>query len=198
MTKWRTVRVRHELVAAVESALKTSQYKSLSEFVSDAVQLHLDGLRQNRKGNLKRPIECPVIHDRLLFTQNHMWVMVTPEGNVRVGLSDFAQTRMDGIVSIQTDRIGSEVKKEKPFGTIETWLFRFDLYSPVDGKIMKLNETLRKEPFLINQDPYEKGWIAEISPSNLVTFEEELRDLMRPDQYGTWASKLQQSRVLGT
>lgn len=116
---------------------------------------------------------------------------------MRLGLSDFAQSRMDGIASIQTDKIGSEVKTKEALGVVETWLFKFELFSPVSGKIARTNEAVRQEPSLVNKDPYEAGWIAEIRPSNLVALEEELRDLMRPDQYKTWVSKLRYSRLRG-
>jgi len=197
MPKWKTVRVSHELMAAVESALETSNHKSLSQFVAGAVQLHLEELRHKREKGPDRSTDCPIIPDRLLYSPNHMWAMVTPEGNVRLGLSDFAQTRMDGIVRIQTDHVGSEVEKEKPFGNVETWMFEFDLYSPVIGKITKINEAVKNEPFMISRDPYKAGWIAEIKPDNLIMLEEELRDLMRPDQYKTWVSKLRYSRLRG-
>ena len=198
MPKWRTVRVNDELLAAVESVLKTSDCKSLSEFVCNAVRLHLDELRHSREKKPNRATECPIIPDRLLYSRDHIWAMVTSEGNVRLGLSDFAQSRMDGIVRVQIGRIGCEIEKGKPFGNIETWMFKFDLHSPVIGKIIKANEAIINEPFIINKDPYETGWIAEVKPNNLITLEEELRDLMRPDQYKTWISRLRHSRLLGT
>lgn len=198
MPKWRTVRVSDELLAAVESVLKTSDYKSLSQFVSGAVQLRLDERRRTRENKPDRATGCPIIPDRLLYSRNHMWAMVTPEGSVRLGVSDFAQSRMDGIVNIQIDRVGCEIEKGKPFGDVETWMFKFELHSPVIGKITKVNEAIVDEPFMINKDPYETGWIAEVKPNNLITLEEELRDLMKPDQYKTWISKLRHSRLLGT
>ena len=197
MPKWRTVRVSDELLTAAEGALKTGNYRNLSEFVTDAVQQRLDELRQSREKKLHKSVGRPVIRDRLLYAPNHMWVMVTPEGNIRLGLSDFAQSRMEGVASIQTDKMGSEVRTKEPFGVVETWLFKFSLFSPVAGKIIKINETLGKEPSLINKDPYEAGWIAEIRPTNLIALEEELKDLMKPDQYETWVAKLRHSQIVG-
>jgi len=102
-----------------------------------------------------------------------------------------------GIAGIQTHPVGCEVKKEEPFGVVETWMFMFDLYSPVSGKIIKINEALQDELFIINRNPYGIIWIAEIKPNNLVTLEEELRDLMRLHQYKVWMSKLGRPRILG-
>ena len=191
MTKWKTVRVRQELMAAVKRTLETGQYRSLSEFVSEAIRLRLDELKQNHEEIAEKKVECPVIHERLLCSPNHIWVMVTPEGNIRVGLSDYAQTRLKGMVSIQTRQVGCEVNKEKPFGFIETWMFMFDLYAPISGKIVKLNENLKNEPNLVNDDPYNEGWIIEIKPKNSLTLEQELKDLLSSRQYNKWASKLE-------
>src|SRR4030066_2552724 len=108
MPKWRTVRVSDELLAAVEGALKTGNYRNLSEFVTDAVPERLDELRQSREKKLHKSVGSPVIRDRLLYAPNHMWVMVTPEGNIRLGLSDFAQSRLGGVSSNQNRKSGRE------------------------------------------------------------------------------------------
>lgn len=189
MTKWRSVRVRQELATAIERALETGCYQSFSEFVSEAIQLRLDELKQSRKKIAEKHVDYPVIYERLLCSPNHMWAMVTSGGNVKVGLSDYAQNRLKGIVNIQTDPVGYEVNRKKPFGFVETWMFKFDLYAPVSGKIVKINKILKEKPHIINEDPYEAGWIAEIKPSDIVTLEEELRDLMGPKQYKMWALK---------
>jgi len=197
MPKWKTIRVRQELVAAAKSTLEKGRYWSLSEFVSEAIRLRLDELKQRHEKIAEKQAEYLVIHERLLYTPKHMWAMITPEGNVRVGLSDYAQEHLKGIADIQTHPVGYEVKKDEPLGVVETWMFMFDLYSPVSGKIIKINKVLQGEPSIINKDPYEIAWIAEIKPNNIVTLEEELRDLMRLHQYKTWVSKLGRPRVLG-
>ena len=197
MPEWRTVRVRPELVAATKSTLEKGRYRSLSEFVSEAIRLRLEELKKSHEEMAERQAEYPVIQERLLYTPNHMWTMVTPKGNTRIGLSEYAQGRLKGIVAIQTDHVGCEVKREEPFGVVETWMFMFDLYSPVSGKIIKLNKILQEEPPIINKDPYEIAWIAEIKSNNLITLQEELRDLMKPNQYKMWVSKLDQPRILG-
>lgn len=191
MTKWKTVRVRQELMAAVERTLDTGAYKSLAEFVSEAIQMRLDELQQHQEATVEKPIHYPVIRERLLSSPHHIWAMVTPDGNIRVGLTDYAQGHLKGVLNIHTDPVGYEVHREEPFGSVETWMFKFDLYAPVSGKIASVNTAVREKPSMINEDPYEAGWIAEIKPSNVVTLEEELRDLMSPKQYKMWALKLQ-------
>ena len=195
--KWRTIRVRQELATAAKRTLETSRRQSLSEFVSEAIRLRLDELKQSHERVDEKQAEYPMVHERLLYTSNHMWAMVTPEGNVRVGLSDYAQSRLKGVAGIQTDPVGCEVKKEEPFGVVETWMFMFDLFSPVSGKIIKINKVLQDEAYLINKDPHEIAWIAEIKPNNLITLEEELRNLMRLNQYKVWVSQLGRPPILG-
>ena len=195
MPRWRSVRVKQELVTAAKRTLEENRYRSLSEFVSEAIRLRLDELKRSHE-KIAKQVEYPVIQERLLYTSNHTWAMVTPEGSIRVGLSEYAQRHLKGIVGIQVDPIGCEVKKEEPFGVVETWMFMFDLHSPVSGKIIKLNNVLQDEPFIINKDPYEIAWIAEIKPDHLITLEEELRDLMKLHQYKMWVSKLGRSRIL--
>jgi len=189
MPEWRTIRVRQELVVAVKRTLEKGRYRSLSEFVSEAVRLRLDELRRIHEKTAEKRVEYPVIQERLLYTHHHMWAMVALEGNVRVGLSEYAQRHLKGIAGIQTYPVGYEVKKGEPFGVVETWMFMFDLYSPVSGKIAKINKVLLEEPFIINKDPYEIAWIAEIKPNNLITLEEELRDLMNMARYKMWVLK---------
>ena len=195
MPEWRTVRIRQELAVAAKRTLETNQYASLSEFVSEAIRLRLNELKQPERPAEKQ-IEYPLIHERLLYTPNHTWIMVTPEGNIRVGLSDYAQRHLKGIASIQTDPNGSEVKKNESFGVVETWMFMFDLYSPISGRIIRINKALQDEPYIINEDPYEAGWIVEIKPNNLITLEEELRHLMKQQEYKTWVNALGRPRIL--
>ncbi len=194
--EWRTIRVKQELVAAVKSTLETGRYRSLSQFVSEAIRLRLDELKQTHEGITAKQVEYPVIQERLLYTSNHTWAMVTPEGNIRVGLSDYAQEHLKGIAGIQTHPVGHEVKKGEPFGVVETWMFMFDIYSPISGKITKINKVLKDEPSIISKDSYEAGWIAEIKPNNVITLQEELSDLMRLHQYKTWVSKLGRPRII--
>lgn len=182
--KWRTISLRQELITAAERTLKTSHYNSLTEFVSEAIRIRLEELKQSHEKIYERPVDYPIIHERLLYSPNHIWVMVTPEGNIRVGLSNYTQRHLEAVVDIKTDPVRSKVTKGKPFGVIETWMFSFDLFSPISGKIVQINKVLQDDPLrIINKDSYETRWIAEIKPSNLIVLEEELRELMSPRRY---------------
>ncbi|MDH7478117.1 MAG: glycine cleavage system protein H, partial [Candidatus Bathyarchaeota archaeon] len=107
------------------------------------------------------------------------------------GVSDYAQRHLKGIAQVITENVGKEIGKMEPFGVAETWMFMFDLYAPVSGKIVKVNEELKEKPYIINEDPYEKGWIIEIKPKNSLVLEEELKTLLSSREYNKWVSKLE-------
>jgi glycine cleavage system H protein len=81
----------------------------------------------------------------------------------------------------------------EPFGVAETWMFMFDLYAPVSGKIAEVNEKLKDDPRIINEDPYAKGWIVEIEPKNSLVLEQELKNLLSAREYNEMISKIEGS-----
>ncbi len=191
MSEWKTVSIRQELIKEIEKVLRTGRYRSISEFVSEAIRLRLEELMRAEGIPAAKREELLAIPEQLLYTPKHTWARITPEGNIRVGVSDYAQRHLKGIASIMTEPVGKEVAKMEPFGVIETWMFMFDLYSPISGKIVKFNEKLKDKPYLINEDPYGEGWIVEIKPKNSLTLEEELKGLLSSREYNKWVSKLE-------
>jgi glycine cleavage system H protein len=191
MSEWKTVSIRQELIKEIEKALKTGRYRSISEFVSEAIRLRLEELMRAEGIPAEKRKELLAVPEQLLYTPKHTWAQITPEGNIRVGVSDYAQKHLKGIASVITDPVGKEISKMEPFGVAETWMFMFDLYAPVSGKIVKVNENLRDKPHLINEDPYGEGWIIEIKPKNSMTLEEELKGLLGSREYNKWVSKLE-------
>jgi glycine cleavage system H protein len=188
---WKTVSIRQELIKEIEKALKTGRYRSISEFVSEAIRLRLEELMRAEGISLEKRKEALSTPEQLLYTPKHTWAQITPEGNIRVGVSDYAQRHLKGIAHIQTEPVGKEVGKMEPLGVAETWMFMFDLYAPISGKIVKINENLKNEPFIVNEDPYGEGWIAEIKPNNSLTLEQELKILLGAREYNKWVSKLE-------
>jgi len=192
MPKWKTVSIREELIEEVEKAVKTGRYRSISEFVSEAIRLRLEEIMRTKGVPAEKRREVlATVKEQLLYTPKHTWAQITPEGNIRVGLSDYAARHLKGIAHVMTEPVGKEVNKMEPVGVVETWMFMFDIYAPVSGKIVKINEDLKNEPYLINEDPYGKGWILEIKPKNSVVLEEELNDLLSAREYNKWVSKLE-------
>ena len=191
MSEWKTVSIRQELIKEIERLLRTGRYRSVSEFVSEAIRLRLEELMRAEGIPAAKREELLAIPEQLLYTPKHTWAQITPEGNIRVGVSDYAQRHLKGIASIMTESVGKEIAKMDPFGVAETWMFMFDLYAPVSGKIVKVNEQLKDKPYLVNEDPYGEGWIIEIKPKNSLTLEEELKSLLSSREYNKWVSKLE-------
>ena len=188
---WKTVSIRQELIKEIEEAIRTGRYRSISEFVSEAIRLRLEELMRAQGISVEKRKELLATPEQLLYTPKHTWAQITPEGNIRVGVSDYAQRHLKGIAQIHTDSAGKEIGKMEPFGVAETWMFMFDLYAPVSGKIVKVNENLKNDPYLINQDPYNEGWIAEIKPKNSLVLEQELKSLLGAREYNKWVAKLE-------
>jgi len=191
MSEWKTVSIRQQLIKEIEEVIKTGRYRSISEFVSEAIRLRLEELMRAEGILAEKRKELLVTPELLLYTPKHTWARVTPEGNIRVGLSDYAQRHLKGIARIMTEAVDKEISKMEPFGVAETWMFMFDLYAPVSGKIVKINRKLKNEPNLINKDPYGEGWIIEIKPKNSLTLEQELKSLLSAREYNKMVSRLE-------
>ncbi len=165
--KWKAVKVKQELVEEVKKEVEKSQQKSLSEFVSEAIQLRLQTLAKERVSEYlerDRYSRIPQLQAQLFYTPKHIWVQATPQRNVKIGITDHFQGQLKEVVNIRTDKAGEKVSKDEPFGVIETWWFTYDLYSPVNGRIVSVNEKVIEDPFLLNSDPYQ--WIVEVQPEH--------------------------------
>jgi len=191
MSEWKTVSIRQELIKEIEEAIRTGRYRSISEFVSEAIRLRLEDLMRAEGITAEKRKELLQTPELLLYTPKHTWAQITPEGNIRVGVSDYGQRHLKGIAHIMTEAVGKEINKMEPFGVAETWMFMFDLYAPVSGKINKVNEKLKNEPNIINEDPYNDGWIVEIKPNNSLVLEQELKNLLGAREYNKLVSKLE-------
>lgn len=118
------------------------------------------------------------IPENLKFTKDHEWVKV--DGDVAiVGITDFAQNELGDIVFVEIETEDEDLEKEDVFGTIEAVKTVSDLYMPVSGKIIEVNEELESKPELVNKDPYNEGWMIKIKMSK----PEQLNDLLTAAQY---------------
>ena len=114
----------------------------------------------------------------LKYTKTHEWIKV--EGNkVRVGITDFAQHEITDVVHVELPENGKIVKKAAPAVVVESVKSAFDIYSPVSGKIVEINENVMSSPELINQSPYENGWLFVVEFTN----NDELADLLNAEDY---------------
>lgn len=101
------------------------------------------------------------VPSHLRYSKDHEWIAVSGS-TVRVGITDYAQDALGDIVFIQLPTIGSNVTLHDGLGEIESTKSVNDVYAPVSGKIVRVNEALAATPELLNTDPYESGWICEI------------------------------------
>lgn len=120
------------------------------------------------------------VREGLYYTPDHTWAEVLPDGTVRVGITDYAQKMLKTVRRIRLESVGAEVEQFEPFGIIESTKATSDLISPVSGVIKKVNENALKQPSIVNVDPYGKGWLIIIEPSNL---DEELAGLLDAEAY---------------
>ncbi|WP_053959237.1 glycine cleavage system protein GcvH [Sulfobacillus thermosulfidooxidans] len=109
------------------------------------------------------------IPENLKYTRDHEWI--DDEG--RVGITDYAQESLGDVVFVELPQVGQVVKTGEAFGVVESVKSVSDLYSPVDGTVTAVNEALNETPELINQDPYNQGWIIQVDVQG---YGEELLD----------------------
>ncbi|MEC7406081.1 MAG: glycine cleavage system protein GcvH [Bacteroidota bacterium] len=99
--------------------------------------------------------------DNLLYSKDHEWIKV--EGDIAtVGITDFAQSELGDIVFVDVDTVEESLDKEAVFGTIEAVKTVSDMFMPVAGEVVEVNEALEDSPELVNSDPYGEGWIVKI------------------------------------
>ena len=114
----------------------------------------------------------------LKYTQDHEWIRV--DGNVAVvGITDFAQGELGDVVFIEIETEDEELDKGETFGTVEAVKTVSDLFMPVGGKVVEVNEALADEPEVVNKDPYGGGWMIKVEIKDV----SELDDLMSAEEY---------------
>lgn len=101
----------------------------------------------------------------LRYTKEHEWIRVKGS-EAEVGITDYAQGELGDVIFVELPQPGSKVTQMKPFGTIDAVKTVSDLFAPVSGEITAVNETLQQNPALVNQSPYEKGWMVKIRMEN--------------------------------
>ena len=118
-----------------------------------------------------------VLRDRL-YTETDEWVKIE-DNTVVVGVTDYAQKKLRDVVGVELPEVGQEVKQGEAVGTIESVKATADLYAPVSGKVIEVNERLLDKPELVNKDPYGEGWMFKIE----ITDRSELDKLLSPEKY---------------
>ena len=112
------------------------------------------------------------------YLESHEWVAVT-DGTARVGITDFAQDELGDVVYVEVPEAGDDVTAGEAFGVVESIKAVSDLYAPVSGEVVAANDDLVDRPELVNDDPFDDGWMLEVELSD----EGELDGLLSPEEY---------------
>lgn len=106
------------------------------------------------------------IPDNLRYTKDHEWIKMEGDDIALVGITDFAQRELGDIVFVDINTVGSELKANDIFGTVEAVKTVSDLYLPIDGTVLEVNSSLEGNPEYVNQDPYGNGWMIKLKMNN--------------------------------
>ncbi|MDX8365965.1 glycine cleavage system protein GcvH [Cytobacillus sp. IB215665] len=114
----------------------------------------------------------------LRYSEEHEWVRI--EGDqVRIGITHFAQSELGDIVFVELPEPGDELEINEPFGSVESVKTVSELYAPISGKVLEVNEDLNDTPEFVNESPYEKAWMVVVKPADM----SEVESLMSAEQY---------------
>ena len=127
---------------------------------------------------------------KLKFTKEHEWISMTNEGLAVIGITDFAQEQLGDIVSIELPKSGGRFKQMQAMAIIDSVKASSDIYCPLSGEVVQINEELYEHPELINQSPYELGWIIKLKPSN----SEEIEALMTVEKYNEFIGETEKGK----
>tara|TARA_B100000900_G_scaffold197966_1_gene167673 strand:- start:111 stop:488 length:378 start_codon:yes stop_codon:yes gene_type:complete len=123
------------------------------------------------------------VPNHLLYTKDHEWVDFKEEYAI-VGITDYAQSQLGDVIFIEFPEVGEDLYSGSSFGEVEAVKTVSDLFAPISGKVLSINENIEDTPDLVNSDPYKKGWLIKISPSK----HEEKDDLMNFEEYKRFIS----------
>ncbi len=121
----------------------------------------------------------------LEYTDEHEWLRREEDGSVTVGITDHAQAALGDLVYVELPEVGQALDVGGEMAVVESVKAASDVYAPVAGTVLEVNEELSDDPEKINADPYVEGWIVKISPENL-----DDAELMTPDQYQSLLDEL--------
>jgi glycine cleavage system H protein len=115
----------------------------------------------------------------LQYTEEHEYVRKSKDGNAEIGITDYAQGELGDVVYVELPKVGAKFGKHDVFGTIEAVKAVSELFAPIAGEVVAINDRLDKEPALVNTDPYGAGWMIRVKPTNPT----EIDALLKADAY---------------
>jgi glycine cleavage system H protein len=114
------------------------------------------------------------------YSKEHEWALPQPDGTVLVGITEFAQHELGDVVYVELPKASAQVAQFKQMGEVESVKAVSELFSPLSGEVVEVNTALKDTPELVNESPYEKGWLVRVKPANPA----ELDALMDAAAYG--------------
>ena len=115
----------------------------------------------------------------LRYVKSHEWIRLEDDGSVTIGVTDHAQEALGDVVFVELPEVGAELGADDEAGVVESVKAASDIYAPISGEVLAINEALEETPELVNSDPYNDGWFFRMKPSD----EAELDELMDADAY---------------
>ncbi len=121
----------------------------------------------------------------LLFTAEHEWLRKEDDGSLTIGITDHAQAALGDLVYVELPEVGQELESGAEMAVVESVKAASDVYAPVSGSVLEVNEALADDPETINSDPYGDGWIVRVQPGD------DSVDTMTPDEYQQFLDELE-------
>ncbi|HEY7885591.1 MAG TPA: glycine cleavage system protein GcvH [Cellvibrionaceae bacterium] len=114
------------------------------------------------------------IRNELKYLPSHEWARLEADGTVTIGISDHAQESLGDVVYVETPEVGSTINAGEEAGVVESVKAASDIYSPVSGEVIEVNESLEDAPEQVNSSPYDDGWFFRVKPNDLSELEDAL------------------------
>lgn len=114
----------------------------------------------------------------LKYSKEHEWVLVEDDVAI-IGITEFAQGELGDIVFVELPEVGEKISKDDPFSSLESVKAVSDIFAPISGAVVEINDDLKENPEAINEDPYGDGWMIKVEMTDM----DELKDLMSPEDY---------------
>ena len=115
----------------------------------------------------------------LLYTKDHEWIQLHKDNTATVGITDYAQESLGDITFVEFPSAGESFNRGDTFGVVESVKAASDLYMPLDAEVLEVNEDVDSEPELLNSDPYQRGWLLKIRPTDST----QVEALLKADTY---------------
>jgi len=127
-----------------------------------------------------------VILEELRYSKDHIWARLDDDNRITLGISDYSQEELEEVSGITLPEEGDEVVKDEPFGSIESQGEIIDLFSPLNGEVVEINQELLDSPEIINEDPYQDGWIIRIDVPSTTDYNE----MMTAEEYEEYLKEI--------